>query len=120
MTWQHSPEVSALLRRVSEAWDDSRALTLLLRELAAASRAAADADAPKPAQAALHDEIVRVRQRKKQLLLVDMDALYGLGCELPGRDFKTWGDCSAYTAHTILVVDTSGSMRTTDVATEDG
>ena len=47
-----------------------------------------------------------------------MDPLFGLGCELPA-DFQPWS-APTYTAHTILLVDCSGSMRTADVALEAG
>lgn len=58
------------------------------------------------------------RERVKRLRLAQYWPVYAVAAELPD-DFPPFGQ-KKYSAHTVLLVDTSGSMRSTDVATEAG
>jgi Mg-chelatase subunit ChlD len=67
---------------------------------------------------AVDEALAAARARQKKLRLVEIDPLYGIAGDLP-EDFQPWLS-SVYSAHTVLMVDCSGSMRTADVATETG
>ena len=68
-----------------------------------------------PAQ--LETALGAARERLKRLRLAEsMDPLYSFAAELPA-DFRPWEELKPYSAHTVLVVDCSGSMRNDDVAT---
>ena len=71
---------------------------------------------PHKQHSGVDDALKEARKRLKRLRLTALDPLYELVSDLPA-DLDLVGERRTFTAHTIIIVDCSGSMRKTDVAT---